>query len=157
MYLSKIQIFIQHFIIFTLSGFHGAYSIAATPVKPGKNPKPPSRPLPVPIFFATPQAPKPSRFKPSRPVPITTTFRPHFRPTTPTFKPETMGTTEVVAETELPKTLDSVSFDPLKWIDQFQHNETHVKIQFGNHSLELLWQNEQVNNVIQLKFKIISI
>lgn len=76
-----------------------------------------------------------------------TTRRPVF--TTATLLETSVGTTEIFvgAGTEVPAQ-QSVSFDPEEWINQFEHNQTHVKIAFGNNSVELLWQNDQVNFII---------
>ena len=77
---------------------------------------------------------------------VTTTTRPPVFATS--TQPDTsVGTTEIVAEaeTEIPSNAESVLFDPEEWINQFDHNQTHVKIAFRNNSIELLWQNELVN------------
>ena len=77
---------------------------------------------------------------------VTTTTRPPVFATS--TQPDTsVGTTEIVAEaeTEIPSNAESVLFDPEEWINQFDHKQTHVKIAFGNNSIELLWQNELVN------------
>ena len=37
------------------------------------------------------------------------------------------------------------SFLPEEWVNQFDHNETHVKISAGNETFNLLWKDELVN------------
>ncbi|EFX86738.1 hypothetical protein DAPPUDRAFT_307863 [Daphnia pulex] len=74
-------------------------------------------------------------------VPRTTTRGP--LPTS-TIQPETTATTtQIVAEavTEVAQG-ESVPFSPKEWIQQFDRNQTHVKVPFGNHSRELFWQKE---------------
>jgi hypothetical protein len=66
---------------------------------------------------------------------------------TSTIQPgTTVTTTQIVAEavTEVAQG-ESVPFSPKEWIQQFDRNQTHVKVPFGNHSRELLWQKENVN------------
>ncbi len=36
-------------------------------------------------------------------------------------------------------------FLPEEWVNQFDHNETHVKISAGNETFNLIWKDELVN------------
>lgn len=77
-------------------------------------------------------------------VPRITTRRPF--PTSTIQPGTTVTTTQIVADavTEVARG-ESVPFSPKEWIQQFDRNQTHVKVPFGNHSRELLWQKENVN------------
>lgn len=41
---------------------------------------------------------------------------------------------------------ESQFFLPEQWVNQFDHNETHVQISAGNETFDLLWKDELVNH-----------
>jgi len=100
------------------------------------------RPVMMPLALST---------KKSSSIPRTTTRSPLFTSTT-------VATTEIVAEAATAAVQgESVSFSPKEWINQFEHNETHVKILFGNSTRELLWQDEKVNLKTKITFTMVLI
>ncbi len=69
------------------------------------------------------------------------------------FELATENVPESEYETVENETVESPTFLPENWINQFDHNTTHVNIAAGNETFNLLWTDELVN----LKKKIIHL